>query len=339
MARPSLYKLEFARQAGILCRLGADYRDLAQVFRVSQATIYRWLDQRTDFAAATAHGRARYESPVGRSRYQRAIGGDYLVERVFHFRGREPVVARYRRRILADPKAALCWLRARRPETWRIGYRAHLKESGEVLPADVASLDGDIMGNESPNDFSCPADEELKGDSHNPKSVNRADSCQDRFRMPEDCGAERWPCDQLLRSIAVPCPSAVKVGWYVGSQNSFLTMPVTCREPFLLKSGKDLRASLRVSATAGSPRARIPAIVRVQQLDREIVLHHPPAAAAAHAFASAVHEARMPARPDMVPRRASKELPEVHRESPICRLSDQALLHSTMKHDTGLTPA
>jgi hypothetical protein len=319
MARPSLYKPEFARQAGILCRLGADYQELAQVFRVSQATIYRWLEQRSDFAAATALGRAQAESPVGRSRYRRAIGGDYMVERVFHFRGREPVVARYRRRILADPKAALCWLRARRPEDWRIGYRAHLKGSGQVSSPKVAGRGVDAVCNESPNEWSAPKRQVFENDSHNPMAVNRIDSHPPAPRLLSDDVAEGRAVDRILWNAAALREMAVKAQWYVGSQNCVSTTRITCREPLFLQNEGNLP---NLSITAGSPNPRIPVIPRAKQLDREIILHHPPPATAAHAFAPSVHEARMPARPDMVPGRTSQELPKVHRESPIRRLSD-----------------
>lgn len=339
MARPSLYKPEFARQAGMLCRLGADYQELAQVFRVSQATIYRWLDQRTDFAAATAHGRARYESPVGRSRYQRAIGGDYIVERVFHFRGREPVAARYRRRILADPKAALCWLRARRPEEWRIGYRAHLKGSGQVSSSDLVRRRVDAPCNESTNEPIRPNRQGLKSDSHNLRVVNRVEAHLPAPTLLPGDNAKARRVDWIVRNTVPRRSSAVESGWYVGSQNRISTLRITCREPLLLGVGQDLFTSLGLSATAGLPRSRIPAILRAKQMDCEVVLHHPPPATAAHTFASPIDEAGMPARPDMVPGRTPEELPKVHRESPIRRLSDTLTPHSTMKRNMALTLA
>src|SRR4051812_16743 len=123
MARPSHYQPEFARQAHLFCRLGADNADLAGIFSVSLATLYRWLNQYPEFAGAVAAGKAFSESPVQPSLYRRAIGGDYRTARVFKLRGREPVTAYYNRRVLAEPRAAIRWLHNRRPETWRAHAR------------------------------------------------------------------------------------------------------------------------------------------------------------------------------------------------------------------------
>jgi len=120
MARPAQYKPEFARQAQMLCSLGADNAHLARIFAVSPATLYRWLHQHPAFAAAAKAGRALLDQPTPSSRFRRATGYDYRAERVYRPRGREPVVATYQRRVLADPTTALVWLRNRRPESWRL---------------------------------------------------------------------------------------------------------------------------------------------------------------------------------------------------------------------------
>ena len=117
MARPSHYRPEFARQARILCRLGADNADLARIFAVSPATLYRWLHQHPDFAAAAKAGRALLDQPTPCSSFRRATGHEYRAERVFRPRGQAPVVVTCQHRVLADPKAAMRWLRNRRRES------------------------------------------------------------------------------------------------------------------------------------------------------------------------------------------------------------------------------
>ena len=129
MARPSDYRPEFARHARMACRAGASNQDLARLLSVGLATVYRWLARHADFAAAVATGRAQAAAPIRRSLYQRAIGGEYLAERVFHVRGSDtPIVARYRRRILADPQAAFRWLDIRRPDEWRIDTKVEVEK-------------------------------------------------------------------------------------------------------------------------------------------------------------------------------------------------------------------
>ena len=123
MARPSLYDPAYATRARILCRLGADKADLARAFAVSPATLYRWLLAHPRFAAAVATGSAEAETIVRPSLYQRATGYEVTAKRLFRRNTGEPVVARYRKRILADSRAALRWLRVRRPESWTFADR------------------------------------------------------------------------------------------------------------------------------------------------------------------------------------------------------------------------
>jgi transposase-like protein len=112
MARPSRYQPDFARQARGLCRLGADNAGLARYFSVSPATLYRWLNAHPAFAASVAAGRAEAADPRVPTRYERATGYACRTARVFAPRGPgDPVIAYYTRRIPADPKAALRWLR------------------------------------------------------------------------------------------------------------------------------------------------------------------------------------------------------------------------------------
>jgi hypothetical protein len=125
MARPTQYRPEFAPQARRACRYGMDNAGLARVFSVSPATLYRWLNRYPDFAAATAAGKAEADNRTTPSRFQRAIGYDIVVERTFAPRGAGgPVILCHRRRVLADPKVALRWLRNRRPERWTLDDRA-----------------------------------------------------------------------------------------------------------------------------------------------------------------------------------------------------------------------
>ena len=117
--RPTRYDPAFARQARLLCRLGADNAGLAEVFSVSVATLYRWLDRYPEFGLAVAMGRGDHAGLVEANMFRRAVGYDYLAERVFGRNSATPRHADYRRHILADPKVALRWLRNRRPEEWR----------------------------------------------------------------------------------------------------------------------------------------------------------------------------------------------------------------------------
>jgi len=152
MARPTHYKPDFVRHARFACGLGMDNAALADFLSVSPATLYRWLQRYPDFAAAAEAGRKKAAARVQTSSYRRATGYEYQAEKVFRRRDGTPVVARFRRRVLADPKVALRWLRSRRPEEWR-------------LPAARSATAGNETG-------VIPKTEEKRIDSHNPSPIS-----------------------------------------------------------------------------------------------------------------------------------------------------------------------
>ncbi len=100
MARPTLYRAEYAGKALALCRLGVDKPLLARFFAVSLATLYCWLVAHPDFAAAVEAGAAEAVSPIKPTMFQCAAGYRVRVARVFlpRRRGAAPVVGYYTRR-------------------------------------------------------------------------------------------------------------------------------------------------------------------------------------------------------------------------------------------------
>jgi hypothetical protein len=152
MARPTLYQPVFVHRVRCAARLGMDNTDLAGFFSVSPATLYRWLNRYPDFAAAAATGRAEAANPAVPSRYQRAVGYERSVERVFMPRGAgEPVTIRYKRRILADVRVALRWLRNRQPETWTLDAGASDAAARAVRYRLDRARRSKISGNDSHN--------------------------------------------------------------------------------------------------------------------------------------------------------------------------------------------
>jgi hypothetical protein len=118
--RPTLYRPEHADQARRAYERGTCDEDVAEELNIGTATLYRWRRKYPDFAAATAIGKAQADDRVERALYQRAIGFEYRAERAFLAAGTaKPVIVRYTKRVLANPHAALRWLRIRRPEEWR----------------------------------------------------------------------------------------------------------------------------------------------------------------------------------------------------------------------------
>ncbi|MES2452861.1 MAG: transposase [Pseudomonadota bacterium] len=119
--RPTAYRPEYAEIARKAYANGATAEEVADLLEIDISTFYRWRSKHEAFAGACVTGKHLADEHVVNSLHQRACGYDYIAERLFmpaHAPG--PIVGRYTRRVLADPRAALQWLRIRRPDEWRI---------------------------------------------------------------------------------------------------------------------------------------------------------------------------------------------------------------------------
>lgn len=144
--RPSKYKPEFAKQAEHLCKLGATDYELAQFFKVSDRTIYRWQTEHDEFCQALKAGKAESDERVERSLYHKATGYTFTSEKVFQFQG-EIVRAQVTEHVPPDATSMIFWLKNRRPEQWR-----DVKESkvdmtvSEQVKNDAESFKSGIAG-------------------------------------------------------------------------------------------------------------------------------------------------------------------------------------------------
>ena len=115
---PPKYQPEFAEQAQQLCKLGATDYELAEFFKVSTRTIYRWRNEYQDFCQAVVVGKEEADARVERSLYNRAVGYSFESEKVFHHQGaitRADTVEH----VPPDAGAAMNWLKNRKPDVWR----------------------------------------------------------------------------------------------------------------------------------------------------------------------------------------------------------------------------
>ena len=118
--RPSSYKPEYPHQAQKLMELGATDDDIAEFFKVSRQTIWRWQSQFPEFCYALKVGKDPSDDRVERSLYHRANGYTYDAVKIFMPSGAEkPVYAPYREHVPPDTTACIFWLKNRRPERWR----------------------------------------------------------------------------------------------------------------------------------------------------------------------------------------------------------------------------
>jgi hypothetical protein len=142
MARPSDYREAYVEGARKLARLGATDEEIADFFKISTRTLYRWKITHEEFCQALKAGKDEADDRVERSLYQRAIGYERDAVKIFMPAGKdEPVYAPYKEAVTPDTTAAIFWLKNRKPDEWRDKTEtAHSVSDGLAeLLASVAS--------------------------------------------------------------------------------------------------------------------------------------------------------------------------------------------------------
>lgn len=118
--RPTSYKPEYAEQAAKLCALGATDAELADFFKVTTVTIWRWQSAHVEFCNALKRGKDAADERVERSLYARATGYTFDAVKIFMPAGaKKPVYAKYQEHVPPDVTAQIFWLKNRRREEWR----------------------------------------------------------------------------------------------------------------------------------------------------------------------------------------------------------------------------
>jgi hypothetical protein len=116
--RPTDYRPEYAEQARKLCELGATDADIADFFKVSDRSIYRWAAKFPEFSQALKAGKAASDDRVERSLYHRAVGYTFDSEKVFQHQG-GIIRAKTKEHVPPDTTACIFWLKNRRRDEWR----------------------------------------------------------------------------------------------------------------------------------------------------------------------------------------------------------------------------
>ncbi len=118
IGHPPTYRLEFAKIAKAMCKLGATDYELAEEFGVKTSTIWRWRSKHKEFRSALLEGKEAFDDRAERSLAQKAIGYTYNSEKVFQFEGRV-VRASTVEHVPPDVGALKMWLGNRRPDKWK----------------------------------------------------------------------------------------------------------------------------------------------------------------------------------------------------------------------------
>lgn len=131
MARPTVYKPEYAEQAAKLCALGATDEDLAEFFKVAIRTIGYWKTSHEEFLHALKVGKDEPDTAVERSLFQRAVGYTYDTEQIFMHEGKAVRVPT-RKHVPPDVTAQIFWLKNRKPKDWRDKQEVELQVNGSL---------------------------------------------------------------------------------------------------------------------------------------------------------------------------------------------------------------
>lgn len=140
-----VYKDDFARQAEVMCRLGATDAELAEALGVSTFTIKDWRVRHTAFGEACKLGKGAADDRVEMALYNRAVGYTYESEKVFQYSGtilRAPITEH----VPPDVSAIRLWLMNRRPDLWRSVQAEIVTSDGEEVQQRTAEeIAKDVM--------------------------------------------------------------------------------------------------------------------------------------------------------------------------------------------------
>lgn len=152
--RPTSFLPEYAREAAMLCKLGATDQELADFFDVTIRTINRWKVVHPEFAEALKRGKDVADERVEASLYHRAMGLEYeeanpvkLKKVTYDGDGKKVAeeerveIVMVKKVIPADTTAAMFWLKNRRTEQWRDIQRHEHGKPGEFSDLSDAELD------------------------------------------------------------------------------------------------------------------------------------------------------------------------------------------------------
>lgn len=129
------YKNEYAEMARRICLLKATTdAEMAEIFDVSETTIYAWKNEYPEFAEAQRLGKLHADANVAASLYHRATGYSHEAVRIFPKGGGKgkkkdkPLLVPYTEHYPPDTAAAKHWLNNRQPAYWR----ERIEHAGEI---------------------------------------------------------------------------------------------------------------------------------------------------------------------------------------------------------------
>jgi hypothetical protein len=130
-----------ATQIEKLCMLGATDAEVAAFFDVSDQVLNRWRVQSELIAKVLKIGKVPSDHRVERSLFDRAVGCERAMVKVFfNPRTGQVVEHHYMEKYPPDPLSCIFWLKNRKPDSWRERY-----DTPPVDPQEAAILAQEVL--------------------------------------------------------------------------------------------------------------------------------------------------------------------------------------------------
>ena len=145
--RPSLYRPEYDELAYKFCLLGADDAKLADLFKVTEDTIYEWKKVHPTFSDSITRGKEIADAEIAEALYHRAKGYSHKEDDIRTVTlpqggGSEIVITPTVKHYPPDTQAASLWLRNRQPRVWR--DKVDLEHTGKDGGPIEQKVSGDL---------------------------------------------------------------------------------------------------------------------------------------------------------------------------------------------------
>lgn len=127
--RPTKFCREYCEQARKLCQLGATDAEMAEFFKIGEATLNRWKHEHADFRESIKDGKIVADAEVADRLFKRATGYSHPDVHISNYQG-EITVTKITKHYPPDTVAGIFWLKNRRPLEWR--EKVDLQHSGSV---------------------------------------------------------------------------------------------------------------------------------------------------------------------------------------------------------------
>jgi hypothetical protein len=126
------YNPQYAHVAKRALEKGALISEIADLFGINNATVWKWRQTYPDFDAAFGKLGNVFDQRIERTLAERAAGYTYDAVKIFQNKG-VPVVVPYKEHVPPDVGAIKHWLSVRQPEKWRVKEEIEISSNEAFL--------------------------------------------------------------------------------------------------------------------------------------------------------------------------------------------------------------